>query len=669
MKYGNRFRLWVIAGLPALAASPAAAITETLDAIVVTARPLDDPLTVTANPKAPRQPAQTGDGADYLKAIPGFTVIRKGGTDGDPVFRGMAGSRLNILSDGEVILGGCGGRMDPPTAYIFPATYDRVTLIKGPQTVQWGPGNSAGVVLFERDFKQPASSGTKFDTSLTVGSFGRNDQVVDIATGNPNTTARLTGTHSAMGDYRDGDGRKVHSRHARWSGNAALGWTPDADTRWQLSAAASDGAAAYADRPMDGVQFQRDSVGMKFAQKKISRLVAQVDAQVYYNRVDHVMDNYSMRAVAAGYTQQVNNPDRATAGLRLAAKLNLDEMTHATVGLDHQRNAHAQRFSGNQARQPYTQLERADDAQFGNTGIFGELTHLLTQQDRIVAGLRRDDWKTRDLRRGYVSAGQTRRAMLMSGFLRHERDFGANSTYFAGIGHNERFPDYWELFSLGKQSETTNSAFDTRPEKRTQIDVGTIYRPTDLALIALSVFHGKVRDFILIDDTRNRKMATLTRNVDATTWGGEASLAYLFSRQWKGEAALAHVRGNNDTDGTPLAQQPPLELRLALDYDEGAYLAGGLLRLVDRQVRYDPGKGNIVGRDIGPTPGFAVFSVNGAYRPHRGMLIAAGVDNLFDKAHAEHLSRSGWIVAGFPQTTRVNEPGRTLWAKVSLTLD
>src|SRR5690554_5887322 len=81
---------------------------------------------------------------------PGFSVIRKGGTDGDPVFRGMAASRLSILLDGEAILGGCGSRMDPPTAYVFPEAYESVTILKGPQSVKHGSGSSAGVVMFER---------------------------------------------------------------------------------------------------------------------------------------------------------------------------------------------------------------------------------------------------------------------------------------------------------------------------------------------------------------------------------------------------------------------------------------------------------------------------------------------------------------------------------------
>lgn len=121
-----------------------------LEDVVVTAPRSDEPLTVRTNPRAPRQPVPAHDGADYLKTIPGFSVVRKGGTDGDPVLRGMSGSRLNVLLNGEVILGGCGGRMDPPTAYVFPAAYDRITVLKGPQSVLYGPGASAGTVLFER---------------------------------------------------------------------------------------------------------------------------------------------------------------------------------------------------------------------------------------------------------------------------------------------------------------------------------------------------------------------------------------------------------------------------------------------------------------------------------------------------------------------------------------
>src|SRR5512146_3036206 len=166
-------KLKVSAVAVALAIGGMAQAADTLDEVVVTAPQSTEPLIVRTNPKKPRQPVPAHDGADYLKTIPGFSVIRKGGTDGDPVFRGMAGSRLNILLDGEQILGGCGGRMDPPTAYVFPSSYDKITVLKG-------PGNSAATILFERDYARRSETGAGFDGSATVGSFGRKDVMADV---------------------------------------------------------------------------------------------------------------------------------------------------------------------------------------------------------------------------------------------------------------------------------------------------------------------------------------------------------------------------------------------------------------------------------------------------------------------------------------------------------
>ena len=182
-------------------------IARTLVLVEVTAAASARPLTDVTDPRAPRQPIPAHDGADYLKTIPGFSVIRKGGTDGDPVLRGMAGSRLGVLLDGEIVLGGCGNRMDPPTAYAFPEAYDRITVLKGPQTVLHGPGNSAGVVLFERDRDRYPQPGLGAFGSATFGSFGRNDQVAEVKTGNSKVYMQSSATRSAMSDYQDGGGR------------------------------------------------------------------------------------------------------------------------------------------------------------------------------------------------------------------------------------------------------------------------------------------------------------------------------------------------------------------------------------------------------------------------------------------------------------------------------
>lgn len=679
--------LAVATAFPAWAADPGATVLET---VVVTAPAMNKPLSVSFDPKAPQQPLPANDGASFLKTIPGMSVIRKGGTDGDPVFRGMAASRLNILLDGENILGGCGGRMDPPTAYVFPETFDRVTLLKGPQTVLYGPGNSAGTVLFEKKPLYFADPAWRFNGSLMAGSFGRHDEVLDLQAGRSFGYLRASATHSHSDDYQDGDGNKVHSRYNRWNTSAAFGLTPDKDTRLEFSAVRSDAEAAYADRSMDGKKFARENYALKFDKKNISPVVEKIEAQAYYNYIDHVMDNYSLRAQVGN--KMVSNPDRETVGGRLAITLRPTEVLRLVVGADTQTNQHTLRSTMNQDTTPYQNSPRLDDARFANTGLFGEATGFLSERDRIVAGLRVDDWKAKDQRSSgaWVSRGQTRSDTLTSGFGRYERDYGGDSTFYAGLGHAERFPDYWELISQNKQSVASNTAFYTKAEKTTQLDVGTIHQAGPWT-VSVSGFYSRIDDFILIENgvrLRGTNNLTIVRNIDATTWGGEAGVAYALSPQWRADASLAYVRGSNDTDNRVLGQIPPLEARLGLTWDNKVWTVGSLWRLVAGQHRSAEaelangtnavghgGQGNIVGQDLGRTGGFGVFSLNAGYRPGKGVLFSAGVDNLFDKKYAEHLSKGGaanmatMAAIGYPTLFRVNEPGRTLWLKAQIALD
>jgi iron complex outermembrane receptor protein len=93
------------------------------------------------------------------------------------------------------------------------------------------------------------------------------------------------------------------------------------------------------------------------------------------------------------------------------------------------------------------------------------------------------------------------------------------------------------------------------------------------------------------------------------------------------------------------------------------------VRSVAKQDRVDVGAGNIVGQDIDETDGFTVFSINGSWKPKKGVVLAAGIDNLLDETYAEHISRAGAMVSGYEQTTRINEPGRNYWVKASIKLD
>ena len=471
----------------------------------------------------------------------------------------------------------------------------------------------------------------------------------------------------------------MHSSYRRWSSRAAIGLTPDADTLLELSVAKSDGRAAYADRGIDGSRFARRNIGLKFEKRNLSPLMEKFEAQVYRNDIDHVMDNYTLRTPPAGGMYAAMNPTRTTEGGHAAATLRLSGVTKLTAGMDVRRDRHTDRMGmgwNAQEASTYVDLPREPDANFRNIGVFGELTREIGKDSgkRFIAGLRSDFWHAEATREqsqnGAGGAPVSRNETLNSGFMRFENDLeNLPMTLYAGLGRSQRFPDYWELIS--KKGPDSPSAFGIKPETTNQFDIGTLYRAHGLTLTA-SAFYNRIDDYILIQSHVNDSLGTdrtVSRNVDASSWGGEFGAALALAPHWKLDGSLSYVRGNNRTDGTPLAQMPPLETRFGLSFDNRTWSAGGMLRSVMAQNRFDMNKGNIAGQDIGASAGFTIFSVNAGWRTHwarNNVLISAGIDNLTNKVYAEHLSRGGAALSGYDQTMRVNEPGRMIWLKAQM---
>lgn len=621
-----------------------------LDGIVVTAPQTVAPLTVVTDPKAPQQPIPPADGAGYLKSIPGISVVRKGGSGGDPLLRGLGGSRLGIVLDGTDLLGGCGGRMDPPTAYVFPESYDRISVVKGPQTVLNGPGNVAGSVLFERETPRFDKPGVRGTISALGGSAGRNDQMIDVAGGVREGYVRVIGTRAHSDDYRDGDGDRVRSFYNRRSLTGILGWTPDADTLLEGTVDWSKARAAYADRTMDGPVFDRRGARLRLVKTGLSPLVERVEATGYYNYIDHVMDNYSLRP--AGTMPMAMNPDRTTWGGKALAELAVATGVTLTAGVDHKHDKHTGRSQSSadyRAGRSYRDKPRVPDMSFDQVGLFAEAKITLESDRRVVTGLRGDVVHVDNESPGRRANDDER---LLSGFARYEQDFtlGLPFTGYVGLGHVERTADWWER----------NRVFTLRPEKSTQIDIGLTHEGKTLSG-GLALFAASIDDFIQITTA-----APGARNIDARTMGFEADAAYRPTPDWTINGSLAYVRGENRSTGRPLPQIPPLEFRTSVQYDGGTFLGGGVMRAVAAQHRTDPGNGTIIGTDIGPTGGFTVFSAYVGWRPKDNVLFTAGVDNLFDRAYAEHVSKaySPSIAAlGYPASERINEPGRTFWLK------
>lgn len=636
-----------------LLASPVLASDLILDEVVVTAPRMAAPLVIETDPSKARTPVPAADGAGYLKTIPGFNVIRKGGIDGDPIFRGQAGSRLNVLLDGTPLMGGCGGRMDPPTAYVFPESYDKIVVLKGPQSVIHGGGAMGATILMERNTKPFSEPGLRANSSALLGSWGRNDQMIDVTGGAKPGYVRIVGTRSASDDYKDGAGRKVHSEYDRKSATVLAGWTPDDKTVIEASLDVSAAEAAYADRIMDGVKFDRRDLKLEFTRTDVSPLVGEINAQIYHNYIDHVMDRFSMRRYTGGAGGALNNPDRTNTGGKVQVDLTPGADTEVKLGADYNedkrtiRNLSAAEYL---AGADYKSKRRIDDMGFTAWGVFGEVSHDLSAVNRVIGGYRLNRVDTVD----YDGIGRpTDSDTLHNGFGRYEHDVdvGIPLTTYVGLGHTQRSPDFWER----------TKRFQTENEKATQLDIGALHKAGNWHG-AVSAYYSHIEDYILVS-------SATTKNVTARTIGGEAEVGYRFLPSWTVQGTIAYVHGTNISESKALPQMTPLDTTLGVRYDDGVFTGGLLVRAVAGQTRTDAGWGNIVGADVGETGGFATLSLNGGWRPNDIVTVSAGIDNLLDKTYAEHVSKAGTATLaaeGFEQTSRVYEPGRTLWVKGSV---
>ena len=627
--------------------------TVTLSPVTVTGTQQQKANRVTFNPKAALQPLPAGDGADLLQSVPNMSIIRKGGSSGDPLFRGLGGSRLSVNADDQFIYGGCGMRMDPPTAYIHPNSFDKVVVTKGPQTVTQGMGLVSGSVQFIRTDPDFTEKPYNINATLTAGSNDRLDGSLEAEFGGKYGYVRTNISHNKADDYKDGDGNRIHSHFKRDSQMLQLGVTPTENTTIAGTYERSRAKVAYADRMMDGSKFDRDAWNIRFTQRNLTPWFSELELRYGKSEIDHVMDTYSLRTIrnpAGMQIKNANNPKRNTDTGRLKATFDWDKLNLQT-GLDYLDDVHVARHE--RGGDGYSHKPYMPNQSFKQWGIFTEASWQQTDNQRWVAGLRHDQVKAHyDTARVTDPVLKYQKFNLNSGFLRWERNTDNGLKYYAGFGIAERAPDYWERL------RSENKAI--RAEQNRQIDAGVIWKRPNLHA-SVSVFGSNIKDFIMME--RQGMMNFNVRNINASRFGGEAEVKWTFAPNWEVGTSLAYTHGKNRTDGKPLAQTPPLEWNNTLAFDNGKFSAGALWRVVAKQNRYSKGQGNIVGQDIGASSGFGVLSLNAGWKFSKYATLQGGVDNVFNKTYAEFVSRGGDPSAG-TQTMRVNEPGRTAWLRL-----
>ena len=631
------------------------------------------------------------DGGSWLLSIPGVTGVRMGSHGADPVIHGMKQTQLNILLDGAFVHGGCPNRMDPPSSYASAETYDRMTVIKGVQSLVYGAGGPGGTVLFER-IDPVFAAGETFKGEAGAGyvSNGKaKNGYVDLATGGDSGFARAIISAKKAENYKDGDGVEVRSGYDEKGAVLDLGYNIDAQSKLKLSLEATrTDDILYAGAGMDAPVSDHDLAKLSYENKAGALGFDAFKAEVYSSRVDHVMDNFSLRTNTLMWASVPSESD--TLGGRIVGELELASAL-LTVGIDVQQNDRdAVRYSASAGTIPTTVAGYLwPGVSIDQLGLFAEVSDDIDAASRYTAGLRVDQidastskadldppgmpWTANQLYTAYYGiTSQPQDETNVGALLRYERDLSANTAIYTVLSRTARTADATERYMASFNSVTSQRWVgnpNLNPEIHQQLELGSTVKGKQYQFQA-SVYYDDVNDYILRDRAHGQTgillsdNATIYRNVDARLYGAEAQLDYQWSERWSSVFTVAYVHATNTTDSRAIAQTPPLEGTASLEYSAGGgWMLGGRLRAVDKQTRVDDDITTGSGLDVGQTPGFAVLDLYGHNKLGKAAQISYGVDNVLDKTYAEHLNKSN----AFDVTQiQVNEPGRAYWVKASV---
>lgn len=632
-----------------------------------------------------------GDGADLLRGVAGVTVGRMGGHGLEPRVRGLGEGNLNVLVDGAYVHGGCPNRMDPPSSFATPNAFDEVTVIKGVQTVRFGPGGTAGTVIFQRNTPQlPESRTWQVEVASSYGSWHKHPELgLDAAWTSGGAFLRAQGGVRSFDSYEDGSGQTVRSAFDSEHLNLMLGFGNATSGQVELGVeAVRTEDALFAGAGMDSPEDRNDTYRLKF--HRSDQLIGLTDFKVdlYYAGVDHLMDNYSLRPLTAPMAMRVPSISDTFGGTASADRM-ISESLELTIGLDYQENVRdALRYAGPNPDSVETlQSVMWPDASLAQGGLFLEGQQLLGEKSRLVFGGRADRFTARADKADVKPAGMNRSpnqlfdyyyasqadrwsASEVSGLLRYERFVRPELTFFTGLSRSTRAADTTERY-LGSNNMAPPKRWVGNPQlevaKHHQLDVG-FASPGVRSTWSVTGFIDEVDDFILRDRAHGQEgilrddNATIYRNVEARLLGLELEGSHGFSDQLGISGVVSGVRGENRSDDRPIAQIPPLQGWLQVDYGTERWGTAGMLRWAASQTRVDDDPLTGSGQDVGETAGYGVLDLSARYRLLRSLVLVAGVDNVLDRTYANHLNRGNLFD---PDPARINEPGRTFWIRLS----
>jgi len=656
----------LLIGAPLMAAMPAhAQDASLLDEIVVTGVRTDTAIDA-ARPEGVA--AVAPDSAGLVVRLPGAALIDNGGLSGQVQYRGLFGDRVLTRVNGQRFQGGGPNAMDPPLHYAPMPLVSTVEVDRGISPVRNGPALAGGVnaKLKEVGFGESAAFAPAWDLTTSARSVDDSYSVGGVVgMASDRFRVNLLGAYESGGDMRFPGGVIRDSGFRRDTYGLSAGWRSAAgdlglDLRRQETG--PTGTAPFA---MDIQYFDTDFARLSFAGPAESTV--RLEASLGHTKVDHGMDNFSLRpapAMAAMRRLALADAETTVGEARLVFGTPTRSLS---VGADFE-----------QADKSVT-ITHPDNAAFFVTslpGIESSRVGGYLEWRGAVRGVEAELGVRADAHRASADEARTGSAvptgatLLAVAFNAEDRDWRGETVDLAArfwrdlgdftprltLARKTRVPNAVERFSW-MPTEASGGLADgnvyvgdraLRPETAWIIEGGFDWlrgpawaRPT--------FYYRRVDDYIQgvpfdatpgVADTRVEMVAAMSgdatplrfANVDAELYGFDIDFGLQVSDHLRLDGVTSLVRGKRRDVSDDLYRIAPPTLRLAATWEEAAWSLGAEVAGTLRQSHVSATNDEVA------SAGYAVVNLRGAWRLRPDLQLEAGVENLFDRDYRTHLA-------------------------------
>ncbi len=610
----------------------------------------------------PALPASTTDLGDMVKRLPGANINSNGVISSVAQYRGLFGSRVNVLIDGVGMHEAGPNSMDAPLTYLPSSQTKQVSVYRGIAPVRTGIETIGGTISADSkyvEFGQTNEAEIHGNASAGYTSNGHTRQLgLTTAITNQHHRLQFSGS-SDRGDDLDFKGGAIRpSKQDRDNVGLHYGYQNNEQEFGADIKHIDIGETGTAPLPMD-IIFVR---GENFKTKYSNTLSNGDDYSVRFNYqdIDHLMDNFSQRTNNSPADYRMSETDVKGGGFGAQYQhqnwlvgFDMDQANHNATIL----NPNAATFF----------IENFNDVERDRYSLFSEWQGEVADGWNLETGLRYSLVKMdsgdiaifsglpaglQTLSADFNNADHSENDHLVDVFATFSHDLSNETTVEVGFARKTRAPSYQERYlwaplqSTGGLADGNNYVgdIDLDQEEAYQFELGLDWH-TNRAGISPRVFYHHINDYIQgvagqTSAVQNMVAAMMNpgqpvplkfSNVDAKLYGMDANWFVAINPEWQLDGTVSYVRGERRDTSDNLYRIAPLTARTKLSYIQPTWQIGFEAETVAKQNKVS--SENLEEK----SSGYALFNLSGQYQASPDVTFTAGVSNIFNRYYVDHL--------------------------------